>query len=219
MINRYHLIEGTLSIVGAGDHGRVVADAARQAGWANVEFYDDNVSLDTTDSTVNVVGSLSQLFDDMATSEKHVLVAIGSNSKRLNIIEKLSKENVALVSVVHPRAVVAPDVVLGEGTMVMACAVINTGAVIGRGVIVNTGASVDHDCILGDAVHAAPASALAGRVTVGQCSFIGIGSCVVDGAVIGSDVVVGAGATVANDITDNQTVVGTPAKPISRSKR
>ena len=41
---------------------------------------------------------------------------------------------------------------------------------------------------------------------------MGIGCQVIHGISIGDNVVVGAGATVVNDIIDNVTVVGTPAK-------
>ena len=44
--------------------------------------------------------------------------------------------------------------------------------------IVNTGASVDHECVIGDAVHLAPGARLAGRVTVGEAAWVGIGAVV-----------------------------------------
>jgi len=78
---------------------------------------------------------------------------------------------------------------------------------------VTTRASIDHDCRIGAFSHVCPGAALAGTVTVGGHSWIGIGSQVRQGIRIGSHVTVGAGATVVSDIADGLTVVGTPARP------
>ena len=79
--------------------------------------------------------------------------------------------------------------------------------------IVNTRAAIDHDCTIGAYSHVCPGTALAGSVTVGKHSWLGIGCQVRQGASIGSNVTVGAGATVVSDIQDGLTVVGTPARP------
>jgi acetyltransferase-like isoleucine patch superfamily enzyme len=91
-------------------------------------------------------------------------------------------------------------------------AVVNVDSHLCQGAIVNTRASVDHDCFVGSYSHICPAAALAGSVTVGSHSWIGIGSQVKQGVCIGDDVIVGAGATVLSDISENLTVVGTPAR-------
>ncbi|MBT6282943.1 MAG: acetyltransferase, partial [Phycisphaerae bacterium] len=78
-----------------------------------------------------------------------------------------------------------------------------------------TGATVDHDCELADGVHISPGANLGGNVTVGECSWIGIGACVKNGVTIGKNVIVGAGAAVVQDVPDNVTVVGVPAKELT----
>jgi acetyltransferase-like isoleucine patch superfamily enzyme len=98
----------------------------------------------------------------------------------------------------------------------MAGAVVNADATIGSGVIINTCASVDHDCRLGNGVHVCPRASLAGNVIVHDRSWIGIGACVIQGVTIGHDVIVGAGATVTADVPDGLTIIGTPARPITR---
>ncbi|MCY1186010.1 sugar O-acyltransferase, sialic acid O-acetyltransferase NeuD family [compost metagenome] len=51
-------------------------------------------------------------------------------------------------------------------------------------------------------------------VRVGDLSWIGIGACVRQVLEIGSRVVVGAGAAVVGNISDNMTVAGVPARVI-----
>ena len=89
----------------------------------------------------------------------------------------------------------------------------NVDSRIGIGAIINTDATVDHDCVLGSAVHVSPGAHLAGGVCVGDRSWVGIGSAVRQLARIGSDVMVGAGAAVVADIPDGCVVTGVPARP------
>ena len=55
---------------------------------------------------------------------------------RKRIQEMLDKK--CIVTLIHPDAVIAEDVKIGIGTMVMAGAVINLGTRIGQGCIINT---------------------------------------------------------------------------------
>ena len=90
--------------------------------------------------------------------------------------------------------------------------VINTGSSIGIGTILNTSCIVDHDCNIGDFVHIAPNSALAGDVSVRDMALVGIGSSIVQGKTIGTNSVVGAGSVVITNIPDDVVVCGVPAK-------
>ena len=54
---------------------------------------------------------------------------------------------------------------------------------------------------------------LGGNVSIGQNSWIGIGSVIKQNIRIGSNVVIGAGSVVINDVEDNKIVYGVPAKP------
>ena len=47
--------------------------------------------------------------------------------------------------------------------------------------LVNIGATVSHDCVLGDHVTISPGANMAGRVTVGDGRFVGIGATLSDG--------------------------------------
>ena len=53
-------------------------------------------------------------------------------------------------------------------------------------------------------------------VTIGDGSFLGIGSMVLPGVAIGRQVYVAAGAVVTRDVPDLTLVGGNPARPIRR---
>lgn len=189
-----------IAIIGAGGHGRVVADIARLCGYETILFFDDG-------DVPGRVGSVADVDAYLNTSD--VFVAIGNNRVRKMITERLLKKPVTLV---HPKAVVAGDAVLGCGVVVMAGAVVNPGATIGDGAIINTGSSVDHDCIVGPYVHISVGAHLAGTVCVGEGVFICAGAVVINNICVCDHAVIGAGAVVVKDIAEPGTYIGIPAR-------
>lgn len=202
---------GVLAIVGAGGHGRVLADAALEAGWRDVFFFDERHPSLVLNEGWPVVGALPDLLSAPARFDG-VAIGIGDGRTRMRILDRLLDVGLNLVTIVHPRAWVSSRAELEAGTLVSAGAVVNTGARIARGCIVNTGATVDHDCLLAPGVHVAPGAHVSGGVEIGSCSWIGVGASVRQKTRIGTDVIVGAGAVVVSDIPDGVVAVGVPAR-------
>ncbi len=197
-----------LLILGAGGHGGVVADAAQCCGYSDIKFIDERwPELSQKIVWPVVAASLPAQLQDW-----QVIVAIGQNKVRLDLIRELMGNDVDLPTIIHPSATVSKHAVLGLGCFLAANAVIGAGARIGLGSIVNTSASVDHDCTLGNGVHISPGAHLAGSVTVGECSWIGIGAVVREGIVVGERTMVGAGAAVVAHVPDGAEVRGIPAR-------
>ncbi|MCP4323692.1 MAG: acetyltransferase [Psychromonas sp.] len=202
-----------LAIIGASGHGKVLADIALQVGWSSVVFFDDAYPTLTSIELWKVVGTTND-FIESATEFDGVIVAIGNNQIRLKIQTRLTQANCNVVNLIHPHATVSQFVKLGSGNVIMAGAVISPFVTIGNACIINSNAVVEHDCILSDAVHLSPASALAGGGKVGLCSWIGIGAVTKQMLTITEHVIVGAGASVVNDLTFSGTYIGVPARKI-----
>lgn len=200
-----------LAIIGASGHGRVVADIARRNGYKEIVFLDDDDSIHECGG-YPVIGKSSE----GGTIDADVIIGIGNAGVRKQIQESLPDEK--LVTLIHPDAVVAEDVVIGKGTVVMAGAVINPGVRIGKGCIINTCSSVDHDCEAGDYVHIAVGSHLCGTVSVGDGTWIGAGATVSNNVNICGDCMIGAGTVVIKDIEKPGTYVGVPARENIMSK-
>lgn len=205
-------------VYGASGHAKVVIDVIEQQGLYEVAFLaDDNPALkDTELYGYRVIGGKPEL---LASGISKGVVAIGSNRARAVVSEWLVANGFDLLTAVHPRASVGRGVTIGEGTVVMAGAVINSDTTIGRNAIINTRASIDHDCTIGDNVHIAPGSVLCGTVTVGECSFVCAGTTIIPNLNIGKFVIVGAGSTVIRDVPDSMTVAGTPARELLKEEK
>jgi UDP-N-acetylbacillosamine N-acetyltransferase len=201
-----------LLIYGAGDHGLVVAETAVAAGWNVLGFLDDQPSIKQTGRWTVLEESALQHQD------AHVIVAVGSNTARRHLCEKLLREKYPLATVIHPSAWISPSAKIGDGAYIGPNAAINAEAQLDDGVIINTGAIVEHHCLIGEYTHLAPHVALGGRVVVGRGCLIGIGTSICPSVRIGNDCTVGAGTVVIRDIPSQQTVVGVPARALKEIK-
>ncbi len=208
-------MENRLLIIGASGHGKVVADIAiKMNKWQSIAFLDDDDESIKTCMGLKVAGKTADAH--IYIDEADFFVAIGNNTTREKIQKKLTTEGASIVSLIHPDAVIGTNVEIGEGTAVMAGAVINSSSRIGKGCIINTSSSIDHDNIIEDYVHISPGSNLAGTVEVGKGTWLGIGSVVSNNVNICSGCKVGAGSVVVKDITEPGTYVGVPVRRVDR---
>lgn len=208
-----------LIILGAGGHGRVVAESARTAGLDPIGFADDNPRLlHAVVLDLPVLGNTDHI-EAGALPCDALLLGVGDNRIRLALWRRFQGGRLALPAVRHAHAWVSPSAKLGTGTVVMAAAVVQTNCRLGAAVIINTAASVDHDAVVGDGVHIAPGARLAGNVTVGDGTHIGIGASVIEGIHIGAGCLIAAGAVVVRDVPDGERVAGCPARTMKRTER
>lgn len=204
-----------LVIIGASGHGKVVADIASQIGYKKIVFLDDNPNLKTCGSYV-----VSGTSEDLEKFNNYdFIVAIGNAHIRKEIQERLESFKKNIPTLIHPHAIIAKDVEIGKGTVVMAGAVINTCTTIGKGCIINTCASVDHDCHISDYAHISVGAHLAGTVSIGTRTWIGIGAVVSNNLNVTVDCMIGAGAVVVKNIDESGTYKGVPATNMNYSCR
>jgi len=203
-------------VYGASGHAKVVIDALEKQGrYQIVGLIDDDAELKGQDIYgYKVLGDKS---DVSAQQSRLCIVAIGDNRIRSEVANwLLSNEFAFPEAVIHPSAQLARGAAIGTGSVAMAGSVINSDTQVGSNSIVNTLATIDHDCRIGESVHISPGAALCGGVSIGDFSLIGAGSTICPNVSIGQNVVVGAGSTVLDDIADNLTVAGTPARELTR---
>lgn len=205
----------TIGLIVLGGHSKVIQDVIfAHSDYSLCAVLDDQFEETVTQGGI-LYGPIS-MSEQLRETMPHMkwLIAIGQNEIRQLIKERLSFEDTAYATLIHPEAVMSPSAVIGRGSVVMARAVIQADAAIGEHSIINTGSIVEHDCILESFVHLSPGAILTGGVSVRDGAHIGAGAVVTPGKTIGSWTVIGAGAAVTRDIHDQMVAVGIPATEI-----
>jgi UDP-3-O-[3-hydroxymyristoyl] glucosamine N-acyltransferase len=97
------------------------------------------------------------------------------------VVLKFAPKPITFAPGVHPSAVVAANVELGERVSIQPLAVIEAGAKIGDDTIIGAGSYIGHETVIGAGSHIYP------QVTVRERSRIGARVIIHSGAVIGAD--------------------------------
>ena len=190
-------------LLGASGHAKVVIDILHCNNERIAGLFDK-------DETINELLGYSVINPSFIEDSHNLIITIGDNSIRKKLASQFQSNSYK--KAIHPQAVLANEVDIGEGTVIMASATINSNAKIGRHVIINTSASVDHDCEIADCVHIAPNATLCGGISIGEGTLIGAGAVVLPNVRIGQWCVIGAGSVVNIDLPDNCLAVGNPVR-------
>ena len=201
-------------VYGAGGHGQVVADILISQSNDEFEgFVDDREELwGRKVLGFPVHGGGEWLRQQAAQLRIAVALGIGSAVSRQLILERCSRWETEVVTVIHASAAVSKFAQVGQGTVVTAHAVINAGAKIGAGAIVNSSAVVEHDVEVGNFAHVAPNATMGGASRLGAFAHLGLGAVVLQSVCVGAHTVIGAGAVVTRDLPDRVVAIGVPAR-------
>jgi sugar O-acyltransferase (sialic acid O-acetyltransferase NeuD family) len=194
---------------GASGHAKVIIEILEACSREVGALCDRNEAIHSL-LGYRVAPQLPPSFDP---SKDRLIISIGNNKIR----KQIDRANSFLyTTAVHPSAVISTRARLGEGSVVMAGACVNSDTQIGRHVILNTNCSVDHDCRIEDFAHISPCAALAGDVWVGEGTHIGIGASVIQGIRIGKWCTIGAGSVIIRDVPDGVIVAGNPGRILNK---
>ena len=198
-----------LLIIGYSGHSYCCIEVAIKQGFSVFGYHD------ILENIINPYNLKFLGHEDNIDSNNRPFIALGDNSIRRKIYEKLRSNNIFLNTIlIHSNTTISKSSLIEEQTFISAGVIINPQVKIGVGCIINTGAIIEHDCSIGKFSHIAPGAVLAGNVSIGSGCMIGANSVIRQGVKIGDNVIVGAGAVVLKDINSNTTFVGNPAKKI-----
>lgn len=187
-------------LYGASGHAKVVIDIINASGIKIDGMFDD-------DNAINELMSIP--VGHHWSGESPIVVSIGNNLVRKQIVQKLQCD---FAKVIHPSAVISPNASIGDGTVVMQGAVVQSCAQVGEHCILNTGVTIDHECVINDFVHISPQATLCGNVHVGEGAWIGASAVIIPGVKIGRWCTIGAGSVVVNDMPDGAVAYGNPCR-------
>jgi len=198
-------------VYGASGHAKVIIDIVEQAGIHKIIGL-----VDDTGAVRNLMGYpvARDISSYINNGVKAGLVAIGDNWQRCRLVSMILDKcnDFTFISAIHPAVNTARDVIIGDGTVVMAGCNINPCTQIGRHCIINTGSNIDHDCTVNDFASIAPGVTMGGNVVIGNYTAIGLGASVIQKIKIEAHTVIGAGSVVIKNIPSHCIAYGNPRK-------
>lgn len=204
-----------LVLLGAGGHCKSVIDSIDRSKYEIVGILDKKEMIGHIINGIKVIGEdnmARSLINNGVVSAFITVGSIGNVEVRKDLYLYLKGLGYNLPNIIDKSAIIAQDLIIGEGNYIGKRAIINVSNKLGNMCIVNTGAIAEHDCNLGDFVHLAPASVLSGGVSIGNDTHIGTGTVIIQNVRVGCNVLVGAGSVVVKDIEDSETGFGNPYK-------
>lgn len=218
-MNKTHVV-----IYGIGGFGREVAWLIEQCGddgqdIVPVCFVDDNTLYHR--DTVNGLPVMSLEDAVQQFPQAAVTVGIGNPQMRQKLIAKAEAAGLQPISIIHPRVERSQWIEFGTGVLICAGNILTTNIIVGDHVQINLDCTIGHDVVLNEYATLAPGVHISGCVHLGQRAYVGTGAVIINGTpdnpiVIGDDAVIGAGACVTKSVPPATTVVGVPARPLSR---
>ena len=202
--------EQAFYIAGAGGAGREALDIALALRRDVVAVLDDLLAGTT-------VRGHPVLPPEEARAGAEYVVAIAAPLARLRLSRLLDAAGLHATVLVHPRAVLGPMTVPDPGFITHANTLISSDVSIAAHCQVHYNATIGHDCVLEDRVTVYPGANVAGNVRLERDVTVGSGAVILQGLTVSAGATVGAGAVVTRDVEPRAVVVGSPARPVTRS--
>lgn len=199
-----------IAIIGAGDLGQQIAYYAVLNGCHIVGFFDDYETKKEI-AGFSVLGKLSSI-EQMHDSFDELIMGIGYKyfSERKSIFESLNKRY-KFATIIDKSALIDPSAVIEEGSVIFPGVLLDKGVRICRNVLLNVSVTIAHDTVIGSHSFLSPRVVVAGFSQIGECSFIGINSTIIDNIKITKHVQLGGGTVVINNLDISGLYVGVPA--------
>lgn len=209
-------------IIGTGGNASDLLDVVDalnmvSGNWEVAGFLDDRGAPGTSHFGLPVLGPIE---DAQRCGDALFVNAIGSDKTfrlRPTIITRTGLPRDRFVTLAHPTTSVSKRAQLGRGICVNHGVSIGGGAVVGDHVYLGVGCIIGHDACIEDHAVIAPGAVISGFTRVGQNSYIGAGAIIKQTKKVGARAIVGMGAVVCKDVPPNETWVGVPARPQSRT--
>lgn len=208
-----------LIFIGARGFGReAMSIAKRDIGFNKTfqlkGFLDSDPSvLDGKESSLPILGSPESYTIE---PDDCFVCAIGNPTMRLKYARMIEDRGGSFINIIDSTSVVNEGVKLGTGIIVQNHCIISSDTSIGNHVIVQSFTAIGHDASIREGAHISAYVFLGGSAVVESCAQIWTRSSILPEVVIHEGATVGAHAMCNKNVPAGKTVVGVPAKPLTR---
>lgn len=200
-------------IFGYSGHAYVIIESFIAAGFTIAGYFDYHEAI-TNPYQIPYFGFEGSVDVPSIVKSDFVFPSVGDNVIRAKLVSFFEKHHLKQCVLIDPSAKVSYSSSIGLSSYVGLNSIINAQSQIGIGAIINTTAIIEHECVVQDFSHIAPAAVLCGNVRVGKGTFIGANAIVRNNISICSDVTIGSGSVVIKSIDEKGIWVGNPSKKI-----
>lgn len=212
-----------VAIFGASGCGRGVMPLARQQldivnEKCQLVFVDDSPKFSTLnghqvlnyDKWINLPGTTRQ-----------VSIAIANSRVRERVAQRCEVDGISFFEIRASNVLQFDDVTIAEGAILCPFVTLTSNIRIGKHFHCNLYSYVEHDCVIGNFVTFAPGVKCNGNVHIEDHVYVGAGAIIKQGLpenplIIGKGSVIGMGAVVTKSVPPGVTVIGNPARSISK---
>ena len=212
-----------IAVFGAGGFGLEVAMMIEQINevslqWELIGFFDDGALEEKVIDGYPVLGGIEKL--NQWNADLSLVIALGAPKAKKRVLGRINNKMISYPVLMHPSVILGNKkyLTIGEGSIICAGTIITTNISIGRHVLLNLACTVGHEAVIGDFSSFMPTCNVSGKVKIGEANFWGTGAKIINKKATGDNVLVGAGSVVIEDIPDDVTVVGVPARIIKKSQ-
>ena len=206
-------------ILGAGGDALVIAESIIQGERAGFPitlagFLDDKL-MGTVLYGKPVLGELDDWAKLDATT--HFVPAIQKVKDAIRRTERLEEMDLPLerwITIIHPKAAVSSDAVIGHGAFIASCATVQPESRVGAFASLRAGAMLGHHCEVKDHAYVGPNAVMCGRSVLERGAHLGPGAVLLEAKVMGEFSVAGIGAAVIKDVAARTIVFGNPARRV-----
>lgn len=199
-------------IIGAGGYAKELIDIlATKYGYTDKNlFLFDDVNLERNSlfgfTIIHTIKEVTQIFNEVSVD---FCLGVGTPETRYLLNKKFERLGGKPKSIISPNALIGNfDVLVGNGSCIMANATISNGSHLGKGTLINTDVLVGHDVKIGDYCDISPGAKLTGHCKIGDYVSVATGACILPKVNVGKNSFIGAGSIVTTDIPENSVVVG-----------
>lgn len=207
-----------IAVYGAGGLGRETACLIDRVNsveptWEIIGYFDDGVPAGTlVDHHGRVLGDMQTL--NGYPNELAIVIAIGEPKTVKALVEKIKNKNISFPNIICPTFDIVDPITfsIGKGNVIKNACRVSCNVKLGDFNMLNGMVVFGHDAEVGSYNSFMPTVRISGEVKIGDTNFFGIGSIVLQGVKIGTDVRLGAASVLMKNPQDGFLYMGNPAK-------